>query len=73
MATGSAWWLPGMPGSCAELAAIPAARAIRIPDRPDPKVAVALMLQGITAPAVTGADGGNRTHNLSFTKAPLYP
>ena len=47
-----AWWLPGAPSSCAELAAIPAARAIRVPDGFDPKVAVALMLQGITAHAL---------------------
>ena len=47
-----AWWLPGTPGSCAELAAIPAARAVRVPDGFDPRVAVALMLQGITAHAL---------------------
>ncbi|MXX99830.1 MAG: zinc-binding dehydrogenase [Chloroflexi bacterium] len=46
------WWLPGTPSSCAELAAIPAARAILVPDGFDPKVAVALMLQGITAHAL---------------------
>ncbi|MDE2862582.1 MAG: alcohol dehydrogenase catalytic domain-containing protein, partial [Chloroflexota bacterium] len=46
------WWLPGTPSSCAELAAIPAARAVRVPDEIDPKVAVALMLQGITAHAL---------------------
>ena len=47
-----AWWLPGTPSSCAELAAVPAARAIQVPEDVDPKVAVALMLQGITAHAL---------------------
>ncbi len=45
-------WVPGSLSSCAELAAIPAAHKIAIPEGIDPKFAVALMLQGITAHAL---------------------
>ena len=53
------WWLPGLPSSCSELAAIPAQRAVPIPDGVPPEIAVALMLQGIMA------------HSLIFDIAPV--
>ncbi len=42
-----AW--PFQPGSYAEVVAIPESKAITVPDKLDPKVAAAVMLQGLTA------------------------
>ncbi|MFT7599225.1 MAG: NADPH2:quinone reductase [Acidimicrobiales bacterium] len=61
LAVGDAIAWTGVPGSYAEQVAVPASRALKLPDGVSPEVAAAVMLQGMTA------------HFLATSTFPLEP